>query len=370
MLGDGIRRNAATVTLEERRRLRDAILRLQDRAFPGNRTDTPAGGVSFWFKQDEIHQATHVHNGPAFLPWHREICNRFEAMLRQVDRLISLHYWDWTTDPRRSPDGTGGFVNLFTDEFMGSADGFAGKPWEGVIFDRDATPFRSDQFRNPGLPPEENQNPADLPRTLVRRVFDISIEDFDAELGIPSDQDILAASTFEQMDALLKDKHDSRHGYIGGPLDRDPPGTLTNPHLSFRDPFVFLLHSNVDRLFALWQFARGHRERLNPDLVYNTQSNSTGRNGILTLMEPWAGNADNDSQILRVRPWAPPENEHELEVNRKNSRHPSVVIPPMYDSIAISLRDVCERKGVNPASGIRAPMAQVNVTSVRTFAGR
>ena len=35
------------------------------------------------------------------------------------------------------------------------------------------------------------------------------------------------------------------HSYIGG--------TLGNADTSFREPFVFSLHSNVDRLFVLWQ---------------------------------------------------------------------------------------------------------------------
>ena len=48
---------------------------------------SPAGGVSYWFKQDEIHELMHVHafppwRGIAFLTWHRELCNRLEALLR------------------------------------------------------------------------------------------------------------------------------------------------------------------------------------------------------------------------------------------------------------------------------------------------
>ena len=68
-LADGIRRNVATISQEERDLLRDAIAELnQDpQRYPGGRDDIPlAGGVTFWFKQDEIHQATHVHGGPAF----------------------------------------------------------------------------------------------------------------------------------------------------------------------------------------------------------------------------------------------------------------------------------------------------------------
>ena len=120
-LGDGIRRNVATISQEERNLLRDAFIALnRDPRFvyPGQRNDLVrdasgtivhgAGGVTYWFKQDEIHQATHVHGGPAFLTWHRELCNRIEAVLREVDPQLSLHYWDWTTDPRESPDGAGG----------------------------------------------------------------------------------------------------------------------------------------------------------------------------------------------------------------------------------------------------------------------
>ena len=76
-LGDGIRRNIASVDPIERAWLREALLELNRRFFPGTRTDLPApGGVTGWFKQDEIHQATHVHHGPEFIPWHREIVNR------------------------------------------------------------------------------------------------------------------------------------------------------------------------------------------------------------------------------------------------------------------------------------------------------
>jgi hypothetical protein len=61
------------VSQAERNKLRDAILELDRRTYPD--------GVSLWDKQDQIHQATHVHGGPAFLPWHRELVNRYEALL-------------------------------------------------------------------------------------------------------------------------------------------------------------------------------------------------------------------------------------------------------------------------------------------------
>jgi len=59
------------------------------------------GPVSYWDFQDLAHQTTHVHGGPKFLLWHRELCNRWEALLQEVDPDVALHYWDWTIDSVR-----------------------------------------------------------------------------------------------------------------------------------------------------------------------------------------------------------------------------------------------------------------------------
>jgi hypothetical protein len=316
-LGDGIRRNMATITVEEKHRLREAIIALQQRAYPGARSDTPPGGVTFWFKQDEIHANSHVHNCPAFLPWHRELINRLEDSLREIDPMLSLHYWDWTTDPHF----------LFTPDFMGSASGPAGDPWlTAGFYDPTATPFRSDNEFDP------NNNPFDAPRTLTRSVGS------GAPVTPAQDSATVAAGDFPTMNGLLTGSHNGAHGFIGG--------TIGNPHTSFRDPFVFLLHSNVDRLFALWQVQPGQGWRLDPNLVYGADSNSTGSGdvdsgfpfwGILSPLEPWASPAAQTpatgivANVHPTRPWAPPENQQVV----KDSKHPSVVTPAPYDSFAL-----------------------------------
>ena len=123
------RKNVGKMKPVERDNLRDAFIELQRRAYPGSRSDPIPGGVTYWFKQDEVHEATHVHafppyRGIAFLPWHRELLNRLEALLREVDPTVSLHYWDWQTDPRDSHG-----VSLMTPAFMGAPNGPAGDPW-------------------------------------------------------------------------------------------------------------------------------------------------------------------------------------------------------------------------------------------------
>src|SRR5437870_4129209 len=59
-----------------------------------------------------------------------------------------------------------------------------------------------------------------------------------------------AVSQYHAMDTKLKIAHAYAHSaYI--------QGSIGQPHYSFHDPFVFLLHSNVDRLWATWQRAPG-----------------------------------------------------------------------------------------------------------------
>jgi hypothetical protein len=326
-LGDGIRRNIATVSQQERNRFRDAIIALnQQRFFPGDRTEFPAGHVSYWFKQDEIHQATHVHGGPAFLPWHREICNRFEAMLREVDQDLSLHYWDWSTDP----------APLFTATFMGNANGAAGDPWLGAgLYDPNVV---GDNYRDDSIhalnqtPPSYplHANPADPPKTLTRNK-QAGAPPIGQSVGgffWPPDNDIVTAATFQALNNLIQGcemgtsnncAHGMAHGYIGG--------SIGNPHTSFRDPFVFLLHSNVDRLWAMWQTQPGHPERLDPNQVYGTDSSSAAITGPL---QPWAGEANwMVTGGWPVRPWYTPENQQVI----KNCKDPSVVAPPCYDTL-------------------------------------
>ncbi|WP_218835637.1 tyrosinase family protein [Streptomyces sp. SA15] len=268
--------------------------------------------MSWWFKQDEIHKVTHVHVGPEFLPWHREIVNRLEEMLRSVNPKLSLHYWDWTQDPRAIPnanlgDGRRGTLNLFTSDFMGY-----GGPTQQEI----GEPWLNAGFYVPSASPnrETSDNPADPPRLVTRAVGPASAPSHASE---DQDEDIVSQANYFAMRTRLQAVHNAMHGFVA----------MGRQHISFRDPFVFLLHSNVDRLFALWQTQRGHPERLDPNYVYGPDSNDPGLN---SNIEPWSTGHSFDSFGIEhfARPWYMPEN---MGMPR-NYKHPSIVQPPMYDS--------------------------------------
>jgi hypothetical protein len=401
MLGDGVRRSLATVSKAERDLFIDAVKRLNQLYYPGSRPDFPAGRVSYWFKQDEIHQGTHVHHVPAFLPWHREMCNRFEASLRSVHPQLSLHYWDWNLDPSHMLDPGGNVINLFDSDFMGNADaavngGAVGEPLLSAGFyvpTAVGDAFRDDSSPHPINKPDPSNpstwsyqlhaNPADPPKTLTRGkppgappVGKTLRDPFNGDwtpvttptptsVYWPTDSEFRDAASWEafndrmqgiELGTSINGAHALAHSFIGGLT-----GTLTDPHTAFRDPFVYLFHANIDRLWALWQHQKP-AVRLDPAQVYGSQENTQGSGdvefgdpnwGILSPLEPWAGIAAQTaatgfiSNIIPVRPWFAPENEQNLPENQKDSRAMSVVLPAKYDTDPPSAK---VRKGFKPAA--------------------
>src|SRR6476659_2291001 len=234
-LGDGIRRNIATVGKTERNLFIDAIKQLNQIYYSpnGSRDDFPAGHVSYWFKQDEIHQATHVHGCPAFLPWHRELCNRFERLLRSVHPELSLHYWDWNLDPSNMHEKDGTPVNLFDKYFMGEANGPVKEPLRSAGFYVENPPdgnYRDEvsplqlnkpnpndpsTWKYPTLGPDGEKvhyNPADPPNNLERHKQDGAPGVGQGKVGHlvngnpywATDSEIIDAATWEEFNDLMQ----------------------------------------------------------------------------------------------------------------------------------------------------------------------
>lgn len=344
-LGDGIRRNIADVDPSERALLRDAIMQLNQLYYPGSPSETPPGGVSWWFKQDEIHQSTHVHGGPEFLPWSREFMKRFEALLREINPQLSLHYWDFKEDPRSIPNGNlgggnTGPVNLFDSNFMGSPEGDIGEPWLSAG-------FYDPQAGTPGHPKgrDDSNNPADPPKSITRPntypgpppVPFLTAEEENRILALQNfgpavDENNQGDSNFTNIKpnffrTAWEDTHNKAHIYFA----------KLNPHVAFRDPFVFLIHSNLDRVFTMWQCDPAHPERLDPATVYGEESNkdvavfAAGMSSVQNLthqVEPWStGHGMVQGEVKVIRPWEPTR---ENEGFPHDYHHLLVVAPPSY----------------------------------------
>jgi hypothetical protein len=367
----------------ERAMLKNAILEMHRRFYPGNRDDVPPGHVSWWFKQDEIHQATHVHGGPEFLPWHRELTNRFEQLLRQINPQLSLHYWDFKDDPRNIPNGNigggnTGPVNLFDSNFMGlpgiqqninSNGGPIGDPWLSAgFYDPQAGTARHPQDRdvsgNPVDPPKFVMRPSNYPGpapapliTANQENHILGLRDFGPAIAQNhqdgTDPNFVNNIKPNYFRTAWEDIHNQAHPYFAN----------ISPHDAFRDPFVFLLHSNVDRIYAMWQLDAMHPERLDPNTVYGSESNmdvdviAVGIHSVQNLthlVEPFSTGV---GAFHSIRPW---EATHENQGVPHDYHHISVVTPPSYDtnpSVAFIVGRVTDTKG-NPIPGATVRVAE------------
>ena len=327
-----VRRNVAHLTAAERQAYAQALRDVDLQAY--------ADGVSYWDKQDQIHEGTHNHQGNSFIPWHRELVNRFEKLIQQVNPDMALHYWDWTQDPRAAGDGQGGTVNLMTDATFGTANGMVAGTLAPLHNGGNAAGARP-TFGGPFTQP---------PVAITRG----------CQLGAPpvaSDATIIGSTdgipqaqqwtTFRQE---LESSHNFAHIFFGS-------GSIFDPHTAFEDPFVFLLHSNVDRLFAMWQTKPGEEWRLDPDQVYGDQKDTSDSRGILRNLQPWDGTVEFGAPI-------PPWTGGSSDIVVKNSRHPSVVQPPCYDTLPLTVTQEVPAPG-DPIRFIDVPTGEGTARALR-----
>ncbi|HEX5152813.1 MAG TPA: tyrosinase family protein [Parafilimonas sp.] len=315
-LGDGIRRNIALVSDAERTRFINAILQLDTTKFF-------ADGVSYWDKQEDIHKNGHqsgldVHGGIEFLPWHRSLVNHFEDLLREVDPELSLHYWDWTTDPRVAPAGG---AALFTNSFMDNANAEVSHLLNNF---------------------ESSEGGAHL---KIWRDVGAQFANGDGTPAISADATLINATSFNTLADGSHLGNSSAHGiihtYIGG--------TILQAHYSFHDPFVFLIHSNLDRLWAKWQTDPLHPERLTAAGAYSGVSPDDATRLANDYVNPWAGETG-------LEPWTSDPTKKELI----KYTDLSIIIPRCYNTNQSSYRAA---ESENPLNGV-TNRYQINFNSV------
>ena len=267
------RRNAKSVSVEERRAYRDAVIAIQtDASF------RYSDGVQYFAKQDIIHSGAGnpEHGNPAFLPWHREMVNRFEERLREHDPILTMLYWNFT---QNATTGT----NLFNDDFMGPASGNV----TGTL--------------GSALP------------IAITRDYGTQTCTFDSDATLLG---FGAYDTFSERVENWPRNHDCSHGHVGG-----AGGAISSPATAVRDPFFFQLHGNVDRQWAAWQRDGADPARLDPVAVYGLDSSNSRIN---TDMSPWDGDTG-------LAPWTG------AAAYSKTSKDPSVIFPPIYDTAPLNI---------------------------------
>ena len=269
-----IRRNAAFLTDDEWTRYCKAVVTLKH-TFPGGSSVSiydqfVAIHVCVWglrFSTTGLAAFTDgAHDGPGFLPWHREYLRRYEAALTAVDPTVNLPYWNWGLGAETET------TDLFHDDRMGPRGGIMTSGYFaeaatvqnslGWTIHPDLRPFGSALRRtgNAGvgsLPPQ-----ASVFEALGKTKF----SDFRPAL---EHGDGLGAGN----NAM----HDGVHGWMRGDM-----GVMSSPN----DPIFFMHHAQIDRIWAIWQ-------RKHPGVAnYNDHNIFVGQgHGPSDNMWPWDAGA-------------------------------------------------------------------------------
>jgi tyrosinase len=240
-----IRKNANTLTPNERDRFVSALARLNNQG---------TGRFSDFRDMHEGLGLAQAHNAPGFLPWHRAYLLDLERELQALDPSVTIPYWRFN---QAAP-------NIFRPDFLG-ATGAGGN----VQFSA-ANPLRF--WKTDGVLgiirrpiPGFNLNAA--PPGLRTEARTLDLGDRYQEFR-------------EQMEDNPHDRAHTRFTFI-------PPSMISDPETAPKDPLFFLLHCNVDRLWAKWQ-----RQELlfNPALAasYDRRPSRPGHN-LSDTMWPWNG---------------------------------------------------------------------------------
>jgi tyrosinase len=205
------------------------------------------------FLRDHIlHDKEYAHTNPRFLPWHRVYLRELERRLQMFHPCVSLPYWDWTLD-----SGHEGQAHVFDTSYLGDANelGKAFRPMadvgEKLEEEAEAGERQAQQALEhvPTRPVRRVGYTTSLPHgwgELDRRGGD---GEGDGKKWPFSDRSMLGALLSAKSYATFRTQlegtpHAAPHVYIACHMS-----TMMAPS----DPFFFLHHAMVDRIWDEWQ---------------------------------------------------------------------------------------------------------------------
>ncbi|GGY23302.1 tyrosinase family protein [Paludibacterium paludis] len=237
-----IRKDATKLTAGERNRFIAALAKLNDK------------GHGLFKDFRDMHtqvSSPQAHGAPGFLPWHRAYLLDLERQLQLIDASVALPYWRFDQPA----------AALFTKDFLGESDTL------GTVRFSASNPLQF--WVTDGVPGIKR-----------RPLFNVANQ----AANVQNDENATLAfgSAFAAFRELEGDPHGSAHVSFGGSISSIPTAA--------KDPLFFLLHANVDRLWAKWQKVNGRFDPAQAD-AFDSQlpaGNPVGHN-LEDTMWPWNG---------------------------------------------------------------------------------
>ena len=234
-----VRKDANTLTTAERDRFVSAYAQLNNK------------GLGRFQDFREAHTAVsspQAHFRPGFLPWHRAFILDIERELQAIDPSVSLPYWRFD---KAAPQ-------MFSLDFIGVANSI------GTVQFSASNPLRF--WVTDGIP-GINRSPHFITATQPANVIN---ETATLALG----------NSYAAFRGMEGNPHGSAHTSFGGSIFSIPTAA--------KDPLFFMLHCNVDRLWAKWQ---SKFSRFDPALAASYDSAAAVDPGhhLVDTMWPWNG---------------------------------------------------------------------------------
>lgn len=287
--GVKVRKNIETLTPEELSRYRAAVAQMK--SLDGHPADERS--YVYW---SSIHASNCQHNWEEFLTWHRAYLYSFEKRLQDIDPEITVPYWDWSVyNQNWSADGTADTGNVakafhcfvddqviadlkaakVPDDVVSALATTKGKTFDSAnrLFIAAGLTWKGVADKEPILVALEKANPIWHRFRWPGGTSDTLFENYPR----PEDDDRLIAinewfpfgsgPTDDNYFGALENVHNLLHLFTGGPNPNYDPAAYPNPQnriepqfgdmfsnsTTARDPFFWSYHSNVDRMWDLWQ---------------------------------------------------------------------------------------------------------------------
>jgi len=238
-----IRKNANTLSAGERDRFVAALAQLNNKG---------AGHYADFRNIHDEDGLPEAHGAPGFLPWHRAFILDLERQLQAFDSSVALPYWRFD---QKAPA-------LFTADFFGSSDSL------GTVHFSPTNPLQF--WVTDGIPGIKRRPLFNVATAAANNVFTEA-------------QTIALGNKF----ADFRDLEDNPHGYAHTSFG----GSISSVPTAVKDPLFFLLHANVDRLWAKWQKKLGRFDAsvaASFDSTSPPGGNRIGHN-LPDTMWPWNG---------------------------------------------------------------------------------